>query len=46
MIVYDLKIYRGRGTVDPGDFGLDGSVVLRLIKDLPPKKGFKIYFDN
>jgi hypothetical protein len=45
-IIYEFEIYKGLGTVALGDFRLGGSVVLWLIKDLSPKKGFKIYFDN
>ena len=46
---YDFELYQGKGTGVSQDFkhlGLGGSVVMRLVENLPKNERFKVYFDN
>ncbi|KAH8022498.1 hypothetical protein MRX96_054168 [Rhipicephalus microplus] len=45
----DFELYQGKGTGVPEEhksLGLGGSIVMRLVKDLPLCRNFKCYFDN
>ncbi|XP_047118206.1 piggyBac transposable element-derived protein 2-like [Schistocerca piceifrons] len=46
-IVYNFKIYRGKGTVhnDTG-LGINGDIVIRLVEGLPKYTNFKVFTDN
>lgn len=48
-IVYDFRVYTGKGTVsnaaDSG-LGISGNVVLDLCQNVPRGRNFEVYFDN
>ena len=48
-MAYDFKFYQGKGTgvsKDHKGLGLGGSIVIRLVENLPERENFKVYFDN
>ena len=45
-LIYDFMIYTGKAMNLPGDLGVAGNVVMKLVKNLPPNMNFKVYFDN
>ena len=48
-VAYDFEFYQGKGTgvsEDHKDLGLGGSMVMRLIENLPEGENFKVYFGN
>ena len=48
-MAYDLEFYEGKGTGVSEDhkvLGLGGSIVMRLVENLPERGNFKVYFDN
>ena len=48
-MAYDFEFYQGKGTgvsEDHKDLGLGGSIVMRLVENLPERENFKVYFDN
>lgn len=45
--IYDFLIYTGKDTIkDNENVGLSSAYVLKLIKNLPAHKNYKIYYDN
>ena len=48
-MAYDFKFYQGKGigvSKDHKGLGLGGSIVIRLVENLPERENFKVYFDN
>lgn len=48
-VAHDFELYQGKGTsssLEHKHLGLGGSMVMRLIKNLPKLMNFKCYFDN
>ena len=48
-MAYDFEFYEGKGTGVSEDhkvLGLGGSIVMRLVENLPERGNFKVYFDN
>lgn len=48
-VAHDFELYQGKGTgtsLEHKHLGLGGSIVMRLIKNLPKLMNFKCYFDN
>ena len=48
-MAYNFEFYQGKGTgvsEDHKDLGLGGSIVMRLVENLPERENFKVYFDN
>lgn len=48
-MAHDFELYQGKGTgvsEEHKGLGLGGSIVMRLVKDLPTYRNFKCYFDN
>ena len=48
-MAYDFKFYQRKGTAvseDHKDLGLVGSIVMRLVENLPERENFKVYFGN
>lgn len=45
-IMYDFRIYQGKGTCNDSELGVSANIVLELCKTLPEGKNFKVFFDN
>ncbi|CAK8678001.1 unnamed protein product [Clavelina lepadiformis] len=45
-MIYDFMVYTGKAMKLPGNLGVAGNVVMRLVNNLPEDKNFKVYFDN
>lgn len=45
-IMYDFEVYTGKSMKLEGNFSISGNIVLRLVRNLPEDKNFKVYFDN
>ena len=48
-MAYDFEFYQGKCTgisEDHKDLGLGGSIVMRLVENLPEMEIFKVYLDN
>ena len=45
-IIYDFEVYTGKSMQLPGEFGVSGNVVQRLIQSLNAASNFEVFFDN
>lgn len=45
-LMYDFRIYEGRGTCEEVGLGFSGDIVMALCQTIPEGKNFKIFFDN
>ena len=45
-IIYDFELHTVKSMQLPGEFGVSGNVVLRLIQNLNAASNFKVFFDN
>lgn len=45
-LVYDFMVYTGKAMKLPGNLGVAGNVVMKLVENLSENKNFKLYFDN
>ena len=48
-MAYNFEFYQGKGTgvsEDHKGLGLGGSIVMRLVENLPERENFKFYFGN
>lgn len=45
-ILYDFEVYVEKGTISASKLGISGDIVIRLCKNLPVQKFYKLYCDN
>lgn len=45
-LLYDCEIYVGKGTTLVSSLGISGDIVIRLCKNIPLHKNYKLYCDN
>lgn len=45
-LMYDFKIYAGKGTCNDFGLGFSGDIVMALCEGLPQGQNFKVFFDN
>lgn len=43
-LIYDFKIFIGKGTCEDKGLGFSSAIVLSLTQNLPAGKNFKVYF--